>query len=302
MLIIRKLLLLTVVSGFAAVASAKTIEYEFIPGNFPASPTITNPYLPWNGGSLVFRAVTEDECVFTKQTLDFAGPVYSADYTIPATVGGVAVLVVRDQEWEMDAEDGVCDYGSAVLVEDTIDFYAEQNQENEPDDGSMGTEWYLGEDTFSQPDLEEGEGPECSTAGGWRAGVLGAEPGIIMLAHPTSGDRYAQEYDEDNAEDWAAVNQTNRIVSLEEFGGLTGCVNTKEWSPLEPGAVEKKTYCVDSGGFPGGLALVEELTGGKTLRVEYIGPSLPVALPGDGALFPAFGGLGLGCTDPNAAP
>jgi hypothetical protein len=293
-----KLLLLTVLSGFAAIAFAETIEYDFIPGHFPDPVNITNGYLPFEGGSLVFMAVAEDECEISKQTLGFTGPL-SPGYGIPTHIATVAVLVVRDQEWVTEAEDGECDYSTAELVEDTIDFYAEQNIANEPGDGSLGTGWYLGEDTFSQPDPDEGEGPECSTGGGWRAGVDDAEPGIIMLANPTSGDRYQQEYDEDNAEDWGAVTRTNRTVSI-EFGTFTDCLSTKEWSPLEPGAVEKKSYCHASGGFPGGLALVEELTGGKTLRVEYIGADLPAALPGDNEPFPAFGDLG--CTDPNPAP
>lgn len=278
--------------SLAGPAVAATVEFEFDPLNFPMPVNITNPLLPFDGGTLVFQGITDDECEVSKQTIGFAGPV-SDGYSIPATVGGVYVLVVRDQEWLMDAEDGVCDYDGAELDEDTIDFFAEQNVDSEPGDGSAGSVWYLGEDTFSVPD--EDEGPACSTGGAWRAGVNDAEPGLVMLAHPQPGLRYRQEFAEDVAEDWAAVQRLNGMPVI-DFGAFTGCAVTREWSPLEPGAVEKKTYCGATAAFPGGLTLVEELTGGKTLRVEYIGPDLPAAMPGDGAAFPAFDDLG--CDDP----
>ena len=55
--------------------------------------------------------------------------------------------------------------------------------------------------------------------------------------------------------------------------------------------MEKKWYCM-SNGFPGGLALVEELKE-KTLRVEYVGDSLlgNPGLPGEVENFPATGAL-----------
>ena len=71
-----------------------------------------------------------------------------------------------------------------------------------------------------------------------------------MLADPQPGDRYQQEFDEDNAEDMAAVLRRNGKVSI-EFGDYADCLVTREWSPLEPGFTEKKWYCRADGAFPG---------------------------------------------------
>jgi hypothetical protein len=69
------------------------------------------------------------------------------------------VTVVHDQVF-LDGE----------LTEDTFDWQAQDKQ---------GNVWYFGEDT---KELENGE--VVSTEGSWEAGVNGAHPGIIMLAHP----------------------------------------------------------------------------------------------------------------------
>jgi len=287
--------LCAVAGGLTATARAETIEYGFDADNFPDPVNIDNPYLPFDGGSLVFKAVSKDGCEISRQIIGYSGPTVPG-YDSPTHVDDVAVLVVRDQAWVTEGEDGECFYETAELEEDTLDFYAQQDTDSEPGDGSAGTVWYLGEVTMSLPD--EGEGPACSTEGGWVAGDGDAAPGILMLSAPAAGDRYQQEFDEDNAEDWAAVLRTNSTVAI-DFGDFTDCVLTREWSPLEPGAVEKKSYCQASSTFPGGLALVEELQGG-TLRVEYAGSTLvdDEMLDGYDEAFPAF--TALGCTDPNA--
>ena len=199
----------------ATGALAGTVEFEFDSASFPVPANITNDYLPFEGGTLVFVGVAGDECEISKQTIGFAGPAQGG-YSVPAMVNGVLVLVVRDQEWVTEAEDGECDFGTAELQEDTIDFYAEQDVDSEPGDRSSGSVWYLGEDTFSLPD--EGEGPACSTEGAWRAdGEAGGDvlAGILLLDDPRPGDRYRQEFDEDNAEDMAAVLRKNGKVSID---------------------------------------------------------------------------------------
>ena len=188
----------------------------------------------------------------------------------------VNTRVVRDQEWvtEMD-DDGNCLTGTAELLEDTLDYYAQDDE---------GNIWYFGEDTFAKED-EEGE---CAivTDGSWLAGQPENDPevdpavaGIVMLDNPKSGDRYQQEYLEDEAEDMAAVLRLNASVSI-EAGDYTKCLVTKEWTALEPGSVEHKYYCLkpQSNGHTPGLVFIEELKE-KTVYVEYI-DSFP-ALPGD---------------------
>src|SRR5262249_38588955 len=82
---------------------------------------------------------------------------------------GVLCTVVRDT---------VSEHGHPV--ERTLDCYAQDKQ---------GNVWYMGEDSF---ELQNGRFARASDS--WLAGVDGAEPGIIMPAHPQQGDRYRQEY------------------------------------------------------------------------------------------------------------
>jgi len=137
--------------------------------------------------------------------------------------------------------------GNGWLTEFTFDWYAQDH------DGNI---WYLGESTLSF-DWDECEGitvdtdfgPGCPD-GSFEAGVNDAEAGIVMMAHPTKGTRYQQEYDEGNAEDWGKVLNFTGIEDVE-------CLKTKEWTPLERGAVEHKHYCPDDG-----LLLIEGVSGG----------------------------------------
>jgi hypothetical protein len=124
----------------------------------------------------------------------------------------------------------------------------------------------MGEETVAYDD----EGKCLTDAGAWEAGEDDAEAGIVILGTPIKGLAYQQEYLEDEAEDMGKVLNLNVTVELESFGPFTDCLKTKEWTPLERGHVEHKFYCP----VGGGLMLINELHG-KTVRVEYIGDSLP---------------------------
>jgi hypothetical protein len=117
------------------------------------------------------------------------------------------------------------------------------------------------------------DGPNNCTLsdGSWEAGVDDAKAGIIMLAHPTSGDQYHQEFYEGQAEDEAKVSGVGVTVKLtreDAFppGTFTGCLKTKEWSDLDTGSVEQKYYCPDIG-----LVAIDEHHG-KILRAELVDP------------------------------
>jgi hypothetical protein len=131
---------------------------------------------------------------------------------------GVPVTVVRDRVFE-DGE----------LVEDTLDWYAQDRQ---------GNVWYFGEQTA---EYENGE--VVSTVGSWEAGVDGAVPGIIMLADPHTGDMYRQEFYAGEAEDLAEIISVEGTISV-DAGSWEGSdvLVTEEWTPLEPGVRERKTY------------------------------------------------------------
>ena len=113
------------------------------------------------------------------------------------------------------------------LVEDTLDWYAQDRE---------GNVWYFGEDT-----KEYKNGKVVGTQGSWQAGKDGAEPGIVMKAHPRVGDRYRQEHYPGVAEDMAQVLSVAERVTV-PFGAFRQVVLTKEFSPLEPNTVEHKYY------------------------------------------------------------
>jgi hypothetical protein len=120
------------------------------------------------------------------------------------------------------------------LVEDTRDWYAQD---------VAGNVWYLGEETA---EYENGE--VVTTAGSWEAGVDGALPGIVMLADPRVGDVYRQEFYEGEAEDVGMVVALTGEVSV-EAGTWSGedVLVTEDWTPLEPGVREQKTYALGVG-------------------------------------------------------
>jgi len=137
------------------------------------------------------------------------------------TIMGVTCVVVWDRAWVDDE-----------LVEETWDWYAQDKH---------GNVWYFGE---AATQIEGGV--VVGTEGSWEAGVDGALPGIVMEGHPRPGDTYRQEYYVGVAEDMAKVLRLNARVSV-AYGCFHDCLKTKEWSSLDPGAVEFKYYAPDVG-------------------------------------------------------
>jgi hypothetical protein len=157
---------------------------------------------------------------------------------------GIDAAVVHD----VVTEDG-------EVKEDTLDWYAQD------DDGNI---WYLGEET------KEYEGGEVvSTEGSWEAGVDGAQPGVIMPADPVVGLVYRQEYLEGEAEDSAEVLSLDEHVEV-PFGTFDNVLQTKDYTPLEPGLVEHKFYAQGVGPV---LAEIVSGGSGREELVEFtIGP------------------------------
>lgn len=199
----------------APPTAAVHLSPAFDPSSFV--PTITNPYLPHVPGTLFrLRSETPDGIEInlirvTRQT---------------KKILNVTTTVVHDQVF-LDGE----------LTEDTFDWEAQDGQ---------GNVWYFGEDS---KELENGV--VVSTEGSWQAGVDGAHPGVIMPAHPQTGQHYVQEDAPDVAEDRAMVLSTKSTVDV-PFGHFAGCLQTQEWSVLEHGDREHKFYCPGTG-------LVEEV-------------------------------------------
>jgi hypothetical protein len=188
--------------------------------------TIDNPFLPLTPGqTLIYEADTPDglEHIEVAVTYD------------TRTILGVACVVVHDTV-TLDGQ----------LIEDTFDWYAQDR------DGNV---WYFGEDSRTYEN-----GVLVSTEGSWEAGVDSAKPGIVMEADPQVGDSYRQEYYVGVAEDTAEVVSLNESVTV-PYGSFESCVETKDFTPLEPGVVEYKFYAA-------GVGQVLTLEGG--VRVELI--------------------------------
>jgi hypothetical protein len=113
------------------------------------------------------------------------------------------------------------------VLESTSDWYAQDK------DGNV---WYFGEDT-----KEYVKGKVSSTKGSWKAGVNGAQPGLVMPAKPILGIPYRQEYLFNEAEDMGKVLSLTETVSVQS-GTFNNCIMTEEWSPLEPAVIEHKYY------------------------------------------------------------
>jgi hypothetical protein len=172
------------------------------------SETINNKFLPTIPGmSWVYKG--ESDGVPTKDRV--VVQLYAMQ------IDGVSCTVVLDRL-----------YTSGKLSERTHDYFAQD---------VFGNVWYFGEDTAEL----NAKGKVVSTEGSFLAGVNGASAGIIMEANPIAGDSYHQEFAPGVAED-AAKNLALHQQIKTPFGTFNDCLETSEFSPLEPGVVEHKYY------------------------------------------------------------
>lgn len=134
-------------------------------------------------------------------------------------IDGVTCIVVRDV---------VTEISSGELVEDTDDYFAQDVH---------GNVWYFGEVSREYED-----GFLVSLDGSWRAGIDDAKAGILMEAAPQVGDVYRQEFLLGEAEDLARVVNLSGTASSPHASCRGTCLVTKEFTPLEPDALERKYY------------------------------------------------------------
>ncbi|WP_349437127.1 calcium-binding protein [Pararhizobium sp. A13] len=135
-------------------------------------------------------------------------------------------------------------YADGVLVEDTLDWYAQDDE---------GNVWYLGEIATNYNYDDEGNFIDTDFDGSWQAGVDGAAPGWIMRAAPTAGDDYFQEFYAGVAEDEGEVIATGLHVDT-DFGSFDDVVKILDTSALDPGLGAYKYFA------PGiGLVMEEEV-------------------------------------------
>lgn len=201
----------------AALGTSAPYRPVLLPGEF--SSTVNNSYFALvPNRTLVYEAHVGPDVEHTEVT------------TLPGTkdVNGFDCAIVHDVVRL-----------NGVLVEDTLDWYAQRND---------GVVWYFGEIALNYD--EDGEIEDVE--GSWRYGREDAQPGILMLASPQVGDVYRQEYLIGEAEDAARVVATGVTVTV-PAGTFANCIVTQDWTPIEPDHVQLKYYA------PGvGLVLEED--------------------------------------------
>lgn len=185
-----------------------------------------NPYLPLvPGTTFTYASPSETDVVsVTHRT---------------KVILGVTCIVVND----VVEEDG-------EPVEDTDDYFAQDV------DGNV---WYFGEISRN---FEDGELVDLE--GSWIAGVDGALPGIVMPSAPVVGQTYRQEFALGDAEDAATVLSTTASETAPGASCAGTCVQTLDFTPLEPDVAEHKFYA------PGiGMIVTVDLESGE--RTELVG-------------------------------
>ena len=211
----RSLLFLSAGAALALLAcSDNTTEPAYNvtvnPADFVA--LIDNPYYPLTPGK-VFRYEGESGDGHETNIVTVTNQTYM--------ILGVACTVVEDSVWV-----------EGDLVEATTDWFAQDKD---------GTVWYMGEASRS---FENGK--LVSTEGSWEAGQRGAMPGVIMFGDPKPGGPYRQEFEGGVAEDRGQITRTDAKVTV-PYGTFANCIETEEWSDLEPGIVEYKFYAKNVG-------------------------------------------------------
>jgi hypothetical protein len=204
-------------AGPVLAANEPTLP-AFDPAQFTPGAAITNPYFPVAAGMQSdFRAEGKDE----------AGNSFvetgSSTGTGPGpTLAGVATNTVTDLAYE----DG-------VLVERTLDYYAQDD---------AGNVWYMGEDVINYVYDDAGKLTETNSKSSWRAGVNGALPGYQMLADPAADAAYFQEF----AEADGALDQAMILGVMDELtvpaGTYKDVLMIYETSSLDPALLEVKYY------------------------------------------------------------
>jgi hypothetical protein len=178
----RASLLTAAILGGVLVATSVAMASNPAPVTTPYNPDIDpanfgvpidNPWLPLKPGTTnVYRGVGDDGKTRELNTVFVTHR--------KKRIMGIEATVVLDQV-----------FAGGKPEERTFDWYAQDKQ---------GNVWYMGEDSSN---FEHGHWVKDD--GSWTAGVGNGKPGIIMLAHPTRGESYRQEYSPGHAVDQAQV-------------------------------------------------------------------------------------------------
>lgn len=157
---------------------------------------------------------------------------------------GITTIVVRDVVTDVDG----------VLIEDTDDWYAQDKS---------GNIWYMGEIARNYED-----GKLTDVNGSWEAGVDGAKAGILIRGVPVINQTIRQEFLLGEAEDMSktlslSANAISGTPANVECKG--NCLQTLEFTPIEPGHEEHKFYRPGIGK----ILIVKQSSGEREELVSY---------------------------------
>jgi hypothetical protein len=222
----------TPTSSLAPSPTGSSYQPAIDPANFVS--VVDNPYMTWEPGTTyVYAGIKDgesqrDEVVVTEQT---------------KLILGIPCVVVQDTATHQ-----------GTLLEKTEDWYTQDKE---------GNVWYFGEDTAEYED-----GKVASREGSWQAGVDGAQPGIVMPAHPQVTDSFRQEYYQGHAEDTFWIVSLTQSVSV-PYGRFSNALLSMEWTRLEPKVIDQKYY------VPGIGVVLEASAAGDMERAELVSVTKP---------------------------
>ena len=220
-------IVLAVLGGFGTSAKSATPP---LPKPSDFTTRIDNPWYPLIAGSRYVYRGTKDGRP-SREVLTVTHDIRLVD--------GVRCVVIQDRL-----------YLSGYLGERTTEWYSQDKQ---------GNVWYFGEDTA---ELTK-NGHVANTNGSWQAGVDGAKPGIFMFADPRVGDSGQQEFYKGQAQDRFKVLGLHEHVDV-PYTSSNEALLTKEWTPLEPGAIDHKLYVRGIG------TVLEQTVKGGTERAALV--------------------------------
>ena len=202
----------------AQLVAGQARRVPFSVTNFSNSLNINNPNFPLVPGSRYRYEATEVDPE-TGATVFETVDVEVLNQT--RNVGGVTARVVRDTVKK-----------NGVLVEKTLDWYAQDN---------AGNVWYLGEIATNYEYDDAGNLLGTNDDGSWETGMDGALPGIQMPATPHIGDRYYQEFRPQIAIDQGDVLSLTESIS-NQVGSFTNVLKTRDWTALTVASLEHKYF------------------------------------------------------------
>ena len=187
-------------SGTLQTSCAKIPDIQ--PSQFPAVPSVTNPYLPYVPGTQSILSGTVASGGHPHPHL-----IVTTVTDLTKMIDGVRTVVVYEQDLQL-----------GVVQESELLFVAQD---------VTGSVWHIGE----YPEVYENGHPGAPEA--WLSGVAGAEAGIDMPPKPYVGEVLMQGYSPKNFYDCTRVAGVHRHRCV-PIGCYSNVVLTNEWSPIAP--------------------------------------------------------------------